>query len=198
MLRPHYENYNSRPSFFNGDTDNAPYLQRFDKPPPRARNIPLMWKVAGTVLVTFIAFVVVSAILTRDELQYDGIAHPVDMSNSLHRMRLRQTVQMLTLMMADNVCLACPHERVALQCIVWNDGTVWTNPVVIKRSEEEIAGYEIPFMGTDEDRRLVQQSAYLEVVHDGDILEKVTGGAAHCVDFSIGLFDGSTGILALP
>jgi peptide deformylase len=143
-------------------------------------------------------FVVLSAVWFRDGLQYDGIAHPVDMTNSFHRSRLRQTVTLLTLLMGDNVCLACPHQNVALQCIVWHDGTVWINPEVVERSDEEIAGYETPFMGDDEDKRLVHRSASLVVKHDDNVLEKVTGGAAHCVDFSIGLFDGSRGILALP
>jgi len=172
--------------------------------PPRTpsrslgRSLPKGWLVAGGLFLLFLVYVVVMAFTFPSEFKYDGVAYPVDTNNTVHMAAVHRAVQQLTLLMADNVCLACPHANVALQCIVWNDGAVWLNPVVTERSDDEIAGYELPFMGENTDRKLVHRSAHLIVRHDGDVLEKVTGGAAHCVDFSWELFDGTHGILSLP
>lgn len=172
--------------------------------PPRGhsqslwRSIPRKWLLAEALLFLFIIYVIVMALTFPQEFHYDGVAYPVDVNSTLHMAAVNRAVQQLTLLMADNICLACPHANVALQCIVWNDGAVWLNPVVTERSEDEIEGYELPFMGATKDRKLVHRSAHLVVRHDEDVMEKVTGGAAHCVDYSWELFDGTHGILSLP
>jgi peptide deformylase len=183
------------------DVDESGFAPVYLSSSPAATHESARWRVNRVALgvisgCILLALLVVVSYLRTDFI-YDGVAFPVDTSDSRQLALVKQTAQMLTMLMADNLCLACPHNRVALQCIVWNDGAVWLNPVVLERSDGDIAGYETPFMADESERRLVHRAASLTIRHDDDVIEVVTGGAAHCAQFCLDLFDGTHGVTGI-
>lgn len=122
---------------------------------------------------------------------YDGIAIPIDPRNDAHLIAVREAVVLIVAKMDDHICLACPDVGIGLQCIVWSDGPVWRNPVVISRSDETSEGYETTLFDSTEAPRLVRRPDRVVVEHDGTAIDTVFGARAHCLAHALDLFDGT-------
>ncbi len=151
-------------------------------------------EVRVTVLVvSAIAVVTVLRYVSFGGYAYTGVAFEVRIGNSRDEAVLRTSVEQLKKVMVENVCLSCPHVGVALQCIVWNDGRVWTNPVILERSAEESEGYETAYSDNSalSEPKLTRRAASLRVRHDSGKVEDLEGGEAHCLAHCMELFYGT-------
>jgi hypothetical protein len=97
---------------------------------------------------------------------------------------LATTVEWLRTVMHDHVCLSCADAGITQRCIVWPDGRVWRDPVILAESVERDAAFEAPFTrdgAVPAPAVLVERPAWLDVRHDTTRQMRITGRAAHCV-----------------
>ena len=98
---------------------------------------------------------------------------------------VEQAVQTLVPIMSKegDICAGCQHADVALRCLVWANGTVWMNPVIISRTGS-ISGYEFEF-GSDvkdlSNRRLRHRAESIQVDHEDAQNVSVIGAEAVCI-----------------
>jgi peptide deformylase len=162
---------------------------------------PFRRRLVRMLLLTALLFTVgvIVALKEASDFAYGGVAFPVDLYNGFHVPALQQAVVSLaTAMTADDVCVTCPEVGVALQCIMWNNGTLWLNPVVLSESREESTGFERSSMDNGAKPKRVRRPSVVLVRFNGSSQAEVTGVEAHCIGHAIELFDGALWVRNTP
>lgn len=161
----------------------------------RKRTRGIIVTTAFGVCVCFALVFAMSALSSDGEYAFDTFARPVNPlrysdARYVESAVKRLLLQFQTLEHADAICLSCPYVGVALQCIVWPNGTVWLNPEVAARLGT-IVGMESRF-GAAQGDTLVMATRAKEIVvhHSYGAIATVTDGEAACVEYMIDLFAG--------
>lgn len=90
----------------------------------------------------------------------------------------------------DTVCIGCHHGGFCGRCIVWKNGTIWSNPV-IQEKDGSVMVEEQPY-GTEPGTVVKKRRAkVITVQHDDAKVDTLHGADAFCVQHTLDEFDGT-------
>jgi hypothetical protein len=131
------------------------------------------------------------AYVSVSDYSFNGVAFEVGSTHYFQEIALQHAVRTLTeQMQAEDVCGNGPEAGVALQCIMWNNGTLWVNPRILESSTDMSSGFETSVLDRTDTPRLVSRPTAVLVAFNGTQQQWVYGKEAHCIGHAIAVFNG--------